>query len=45
MMESDPNCSMDTFDEQCESQFLWRIGAELSGERRDVERKKLYEAG
>ncbi len=45
MMERDPSCSMNTFDEQCESRFWWRIGAELSGERGDVERRKLYEVG
>jgi hypothetical protein len=36
---------MNTFDEQCESLFWWRIGAELFGERRDVEWRKLYEVG
>ncbi len=44
-MEHDLGCSMDTLYEQCESWFWWRIGAELSRERRDVERIKLYEAG
>jgi hypothetical protein len=44
-MERDPGCSMDTLYEQCESRFWERIGAKLSGERRDVEKRKLYEAG
>ncbi len=45
VMERDPGCSMDTLYEQCESRFWERIGAKLSGERRDVEKRKLYEAG
>jgi hypothetical protein len=36
---------MDIFYELCESRFWWRIGAELSGERRVVEKKKKYEVG
>jgi hypothetical protein len=32
VMERDPGCSMDTFNEQCEWWFWERIGAELSGE-------------
>jgi hypothetical protein len=43
-MEHNLGCSMDIFYELCESWFCWRIGAELSGERGDVERKRLYEA-
>jgi hypothetical protein len=45
VMERDLGCSMDTFYEQCESRFWGRIGVKLSRERRDVEKKKLYEAG
>jgi hypothetical protein len=33
------------FNEHCESRFWWRIGVELYGEQRDVERIKLYEVG
>jgi len=44
MMEHNLGCSMDTLYKVCESRFWWRIGAELSGERRDVERRMLYEA-
>jgi len=36
---------MDTLYELCESRFYWRIGAELSRERGDVERRRLYDAG
>jgi hypothetical protein len=32
VMEHNLGCSMDTFYELCESQFWWKIGAELSGE-------------
>jgi hypothetical protein len=44
-MEHDLGCSMDILYELCESRFWWRIGAELFGERKDVEKRKLYEAG
>jgi hypothetical protein len=36
-MECDPNCSMDTFYELCESRFYKGIGAELLGEQREGE--------
>jgi hypothetical protein len=36
---------MDTLYELCESWFCWRISAELSRERGDVERRRLYEIG
>ncbi len=36
---------MDIIYGQCESQLWGRIGAELSGERRNVEKRKLYEVG
>ncbi len=45
MMECNPGCSMDTLYELCESWFCWRISAELSRERGDVERRRLYEIG
>jgi hypothetical protein len=45
VMECDLGYSMDILYEQCESQFWWRIGVELFGERRDVEKRKLYKAG
>ncbi len=45
MRECDPNYSMDTLYEQCALWFLGRIGVELLGERKDVDKIKLYEAG
>jgi hypothetical protein len=45
MMECDPGYSMDTFYELCESRFWWRIGVELSRERGEVERRKIYKVG
>jgi hypothetical protein len=36
---------MDILYEQCESQFLGKINAKLSREWRDVDKRKLYEAG
>jgi hypothetical protein len=36
---------MNNFHENWESRFWWRIGAKLLGERRDVEKIKLYEVG
>jgi len=44
MMERDPRCPMDNLYEQYESQFLGTIGAELSREQRDVDKKNLDEA-
>jgi hypothetical protein len=44
VMECDPSCSRDTLYEQCEARFCERIGAEISGERMKVERRKIYEA-
>ncbi len=44
MMEWNHGCSMDTLYELCESWFCKRIGAELSGERRDREKGNLYDA-
>jgi len=41
MMERDPSCSMDTLYELHESRLFEWIGAKLSRERRDRE-KKLY---
>jgi hypothetical protein len=45
VMECDPSYSMDIIYGQCESQLWGKIGAELSGERRNVEKRKLYEVG
>jgi len=45
VMERDLCCSMNNFHENWESRFWWRIGAKLLGERRDVEKIKLYEVG
>jgi hypothetical protein len=44
-MERDPGCSMGTFYELCESQLYEGIGEEISGERRDEERRNIYEVG
>ncbi len=45
MMCQDPNRSIDNLYEKCESQFLETIGVELSKEWKDLDNKKLYEAG
>ncbi len=45
IMECDPSCSMETHYELCESQLNKGIGEEISGERRDEEKKYIYEAG
>ncbi len=45
VMERDLGCSMDTIYELCESWLWWRIGAELSGEQKDVEKRNIYEVG
>jgi hypothetical protein len=45
VMERNPSCSRYTLYEQCEAQFCERIGAEISGERMKVERRKIYEVG
>jgi hypothetical protein len=45
VMERNPGCLMDTIYELCESQFWWKIGVELLGERGDVEKRNIYEVG
>jgi hypothetical protein len=42
-MEHDPGCSMGTFYELCESWFYKGIGEKISGERRDEERRNIYD--
>jgi len=44
MMECDPSCSRNILYKQCEARFCERIGVEILGEQRKVERKKIYEA-
>jgi hypothetical protein len=44
VMERNPCYSIDNIYGECESQFLETIGAELSKERKDVDKEKLYEA-
>jgi len=43
MMECDPNYSMETLYELCETQFYKRIGEDISGEQRDDERRNIYD--
>ncbi len=45
MMEWDLGCLIDNLYEECESQFLEMIGAEISKEWKDVDNEKLYEVG
>jgi len=45
MMERDPNCSMEIHYGLCESRLCEGIGEEISGERKDMEKKYIYEAG
>jgi hypothetical protein len=44
VMEHDPRCPMDNLYEQYGSRFLGTIGAELSREQKDVDKKNLDEA-
>jgi hypothetical protein len=45
VMEHDPDCSMKTFHELCESMLYKGIGKEISGERKDEEWKSIYDVG
>jgi hypothetical protein len=45
VMEHDFGCSMEIFYELCESWLCVWIGAEISRERRDEEKKNIYDAG
>ncbi len=45
VMECDHGCSMEIFYELCESWLCERIGEEISGERRDKERRNIYDVG
>jgi len=40
VMERGPNCSRNILYEQCEARFCERIGVEILGERKKVERKR-----
>jgi hypothetical protein len=44
-MEQNPNCSMKTLHELCESQFYKEIGTKISRERRDEDGRRIFEAG
>jgi hypothetical protein len=44
MMKRDHGCLIDNLYGECESRFLKTIGAKLSNEQMDVDKKKLYEA-
>jgi hypothetical protein len=43
-MERNLVCAIDNIYGECESRFLETIDVELSKERRDVDKEKLYEA-
>jgi hypothetical protein len=43
-MEHDPGYSMETLYELCESQLYEGIGEEILGERRDAEKRNMYDA-
>jgi len=45
VMQRDHGCSMEIHYELCESQFYEGIGEEISGERKDTEKKYIYEMG
>jgi hypothetical protein len=45
MMEHDPNCSMETLYALCESWLYKGIDEEISRERRDKERRNIYDVG
>jgi hypothetical protein len=45
VMEQNPNCSMKTLHELCESQFYKEIGTKISRERRDEDGRRIFEAG
>jgi len=44
VMERNLVCAIDNIYGECESRFLETIDVELSKERRDVDKEKLYEA-
>jgi hypothetical protein len=43
-MERNPDCSMETFYEQCDSQLCKGIGKEILGEQRDKVKRNIYDA-
>ncbi len=44
-MEPNPNYSMETFYEMCESRLCEGIGEEILGEQKDEERRNIYDVG
>jgi hypothetical protein len=44
VMERNPDCSMETFYEQCDSQLCKGIGEEILGEQRDKVKRNIYDA-
>jgi hypothetical protein len=44
-MERNPNYSMETFYELCESWLCEGIGEEISGECKDEKKKNIYDVG
>jgi len=42
VMQCNPNCSMKTFHELCESQFCKEIGKNIFGERRDEVMRSIF---
>jgi hypothetical protein len=44
-MERNPDCSMKTFHEMCESQLCEGIGKKISREWRDEDWKNIYDVG
>jgi len=44
-MERNLNCLNETLYELCESQLCEGIGEEISGERKDEEKRNIYDAG
>jgi hypothetical protein len=45
VMEHDPDCSMEIFYEWCESWLYEGISEKISGERRDEEKRNIYDIG
>ncbi len=45
VMEPNPNYSMETFYEMCESRLCEGIGEEILGEQKDEERRNIYDVG
>jgi len=43
-MQHNPDCSMETFYKQCESQLCKGIGEEILEEQRDKAKRNIYDA-